>query len=88
MMFRRDKRDDRVVADTNVFISALMFGGVPWSFLDLVFLVRSCWSLPRLLTNSKKTPTQVQSVTRDVDLIRTRLQINALVVSRDCSPIS
>jgi putative PIN family toxin of toxin-antitoxin system len=28
----------RVVADTNVFISALMFGGLPGSFLDLVLL--------------------------------------------------
>jgi predicted nucleic acid-binding protein len=28
----------RVVADTNVLISALMFGGVPGSLLDLAFL--------------------------------------------------
>ena len=28
----------RVVADTNIFISALMFGGLPGSFLDLAFL--------------------------------------------------
>ena len=28
----------RVVVDTNVVISALMFGGVPGAFLDLVFL--------------------------------------------------
>jgi len=27
----------RVVADTNVFISALMFGGLPEAFLDLAF---------------------------------------------------
>jgi putative PIN family toxin of toxin-antitoxin system len=28
----------RVVADTNIYISALMFGGLPGSFLDLAFL--------------------------------------------------
>ena len=28
----------RVVIDTNVYISALMFGGLPGSLLDLVFL--------------------------------------------------
>jgi putative PIN family toxin of toxin-antitoxin system len=28
----------RVVADTNVFISGLLFGGLPKSFLDLAFL--------------------------------------------------
>jgi hypothetical protein len=28
----------RVVADTNVYISALMFGGLPGSFLDLALL--------------------------------------------------
>ncbi len=28
----------RVVADTNIFISALMFGGLPGSFLDLALL--------------------------------------------------
>jgi putative PIN family toxin of toxin-antitoxin system len=28
----------RVVLDTNVYISALMFGGVPGALLDLAFL--------------------------------------------------
>jgi predicted nucleic acid-binding protein len=28
----------RVVADTNIFISALMFGGLPAIFLDLAFV--------------------------------------------------
>jgi predicted nucleic acid-binding protein len=28
----------RVVADTNILISALMFGGLPGYFLDLAFL--------------------------------------------------
>jgi len=46
----------RVVADTNIFISALMFGGVPGSFLDLAslgtfLLVTS----PVLWTNSTKS---------------------------------
>ncbi len=27
----------RVVADTNIYISALMFGGLPGTFLDLAF---------------------------------------------------
>lgn len=27
----------RVVADTNIYISALMFGGLPGAFLDLAF---------------------------------------------------
>lgn len=27
----------RIVADTNIFISALMFGGLPGAFLDLAF---------------------------------------------------
>jgi hypothetical protein len=33
----------RVVADTNIFISALMFGGLPGSFLDLAFLRSFRW---------------------------------------------
>lgn len=28
----------RVVADTNIFISALLFGGLPGSFLDMAFV--------------------------------------------------
>lgn len=28
----------RVVADTNIYVSALMFGGLPGTFLDLAFL--------------------------------------------------
>jgi len=35
----------RVVVDTNVYISALMFGGPPGSLLNLAFLLRSCLKL-------------------------------------------
>ena len=28
----------RVVADTNIFISALMFGGMPGTFMDFAFV--------------------------------------------------
>jgi uncharacterized protein len=72
----------RVVADTNVFISALMFGGVPGSFLDLVFqgsflLVTS----PALLDElDEKLRLKFKVSPEDADVIRTRIQINALVV--------
>jgi putative PIN family toxin of toxin-antitoxin system len=72
----------RVVADTNVFISALMFGGLPSSFLDLAFL-RSFLLLtsPALLDElDEKLRLRFGLSPKDADLVRARLQSSALVV--------
>ena len=72
----------RVVADTNVFISALMFGGLPGSFLDLAFL-RSFLLLtsPALLDElDEKLRLRFGLSPEDADLVRARLQSSALVV--------
>lgn len=72
----------RVVADTNIFISALMFGGLPGSLLDLallrsIFLVTS----PELLDElDEKLRLKFEVSSKDADAIRARLEDCALVV--------
>ncbi len=73
----------RVVADTNIFISALMFGGVPGSFLDLAFqstflLVTSLALLDEL---DEKLRTKFELSPGDADLIRNRLESISDIVS-------
>jgi uncharacterized protein len=73
----------RVVADTNIFISALMFGGLPGSFLDLAFL------RPFVLVTSPTLLDELDEKLRgkfkvspgDADMIRARLASCALVVT-------
>jgi putative PIN family toxin of toxin-antitoxin system len=75
----------RVVADTNIFISALMFGGLPGTFLNLAFvqsfqLVTSPVLLDEL---DKKLRMKFEVSPKDADLIRARLETRALVVEPD-----
>jgi putative PIN family toxin of toxin-antitoxin system len=73
----------RVLADTNIFISALMFGGIPGEFLDLAFagaflLVSSPTLLDEL---DEKLRLKFELSPSDADLIRGRLEAIADVVS-------
>lgn len=73
----------RVVLDTNVYISALMFGGLPGELLDLAFageflLVTSPVLLDEL---EEKLRFKFGVETADVDLIRGRLERIAEIVS-------
>jgi uncharacterized protein len=73
----------RVVADTNIFISALMFGGLPGSFLDLAFvgsfqLVTSPVLLDEL---DEKLRLKFGLSANDADLVRAKLEKTALVVA-------
>jgi len=73
----------RVVADTNIFISALMFGGVPGSFLDLAslgtfLLVTSPVLLDEL---DEKLRLKFELSPTDADIVRSRLEATAQIVS-------
>jgi putative PIN family toxin of toxin-antitoxin system len=77
----------RVVADTNIYISALMFGGVPGAFLDLAFvksfqLVTSPLLLDEL---DEKLRGKFEVSPKDADLVRLRLETTAMVVEPDFS---
>jgi putative PIN family toxin of toxin-antitoxin system len=72
----------RVVADTNIFISALMFGGLPGAFLDLAFarsfqLVTSPTLLDEL---QQKLRNKFQISNTDANSIRAKLAKHALLV--------
>jgi uncharacterized protein len=72
----------RVVLDTNVYISALMFGGLPGSLLDLAFL-RSFTLIisPDLLQElDEKLRGKFRVPAADVAFIRARLENVAQVV--------
>jgi uncharacterized protein len=72
----------RVVADTNIFISALVFGGLPGSFLDLAFL-RSFQLVtsPILLHElDEKLRLKFALSTDDADRVRAKLESAALVI--------
>jgi uncharacterized protein len=71
----------RVVADTNVLISALMFGGLPGSFLDLALsraflLVTSSALLDEL---DEKLRGKFEVTGDDAEMIRLRLLNSSLV---------
>lgn len=77
----------RVVVDTNIFISALMFGGIPGTFLDLAFvksfqLVTSPVLLDEL---DEKLRGKFEVSPKDANLIRLRLEAAALIVEPDFS---
>jgi putative PIN family toxin of toxin-antitoxin system len=72
----------RVVLDTNVYISALMFGGLPGSLLDLAFL-RSFTLIisPALLDELHEKLQEKFGVSeQDVAIVRARLERLAQVV--------
>jgi uncharacterized protein len=75
----------RVVADTNIFISALMFGGLPSSFLDLAFLgsFRLVTSPALLDELDEKLRVKFEVASEDADLIRARLERVSLIVKPD-----
>jgi len=73
----------RVVADTNVLISAFMFGGLPGEFLDLAFvggflLVSSPVLLDEL---DEKLRIKFEVSAGDAEVIRGRLEAVAEVIS-------
>jgi uncharacterized protein len=72
----------RVVADTNIFISALMFGGLPGTFLDLAFVTSfQLVTSPVLLDElDEKLRAKFEVSSEDAALIRARLQSCALVM--------
>lgn len=73
----------RVVADTNIFISALMFGGLPGAFLDLAFLpVFTLVTSPVLLDElDEKLRLKFGLSSTDADLVRSKLEANADLIS-------
>ncbi len=77
----------RVVVDTNVFISALMFGGLPGSVLDLVLLqaVQLVTSAALLDELDEKLRLKFEVAPGDADAIRTKLENCALVVKPSIS---
>jgi putative PIN family toxin of toxin-antitoxin system len=75
----------RVVADTNVFISALMFGGLPGRFLDLALLRRFTLVTSKALLDEldEKLRGKFAVSERDALTIRAKLEGNAEVVDPD-----
>jgi uncharacterized protein len=73
----------RVVADTNIFISALMFGGLPGSFLDLAFLPAfTLVTSPVLLDElDEKLRLKFGLSSADADFIRSKLEANADLIN-------
>ena len=75
----------RVVADTNVYISALMFGGVPGAFLDLALLQSfTLVASPAILDElDEKLRLKFAVSAKDAALIRARLERSAEMVEPD-----
>jgi uncharacterized protein len=73
----------RVVADTNIFISALMFGGLPGAFLDFAFLPAfTLVTSPVLLDElDEKLRLKFGLSSTDADLVRSKLEANADLIS-------
>jgi putative PIN family toxin of toxin-antitoxin system len=72
----------RVVLDTNVYISALMFGGLPGSLLDLAFLRAFTLIIsPALLDElDEKLQAKFEMTIEDAAFLRARLRKIAQVV--------
>jgi uncharacterized protein len=72
----------RVVADTNILISALMFGGLPGSFLDLAILqsFMLVTSPPLLDELNEKLRLKFKVSATDVALVRAKLEASSEVV--------
>ncbi len=75
----------RVVADTNVFISALMFGGLPGQFLDLALRRRFTLVTSKVLLDEldEKLRGKFAVSERDAQAIRAKLEGNASIVAPD-----
>lgn len=72
----------RVVADTNIFISALMFGGVPGAFLDLALMnAFRLVTSPALLDElDEKLRVKFRVSPGDTFAVRSKLEGIALIV--------
>jgi putative PIN family toxin of toxin-antitoxin system len=75
----------RVVLDTNVYISALMFGGLPGSLLDLAFLQSFVLvASPALLDElDEKLRLKFEVPSEDAAMIRAKLESTAEIVRPD-----
>jgi putative PIN family toxin of toxin-antitoxin system len=75
----------RVVADTNVFISALMFGGLPGQFFDLALRRRFTLITSKALLDEldEKLRGKFAVSERDALSIRRKLEDSASVVEAD-----
>jgi putative PIN family toxin of toxin-antitoxin system len=75
----------RVVADTNVFISALMFGGLPGRFLDLALGRRFTLVISEALLDELDEKLRGKFAVSESDAlaIRAKLEDNATVVNPD-----
>jgi putative PIN family toxin of toxin-antitoxin system len=75
----------QVVADTNIFISALMFGGLPGQFLDLALRRRITLVTSKALLDEldEKLRGKFAVSEHDALSIRAKLEANASVVDPD-----
>jgi putative PIN family toxin of toxin-antitoxin system len=75
----------RVVADTNVFISALLFGGNPGRFLDLALHRKFVLVTSHALLNELDEKLRGKFAISDSDarMIRVKLEASAAVVNPD-----
>ena len=75
----------RVVADTNVFISALVFGGLPGRFLDLALRRKFTLVISKALLDELDEKLRGKFAVSESDAlaIRARLEDNATVVDPD-----
>ena len=75
----------RVVADTNVLISALMFGGLPWKFLDLALRREFALVTSKALLDEmdEKLRGKFAVSERDALAIRAKLEDNAVLAYPD-----
>jgi putative PIN family toxin of toxin-antitoxin system len=75
----------RVVFDTNVYISALMFGGLPGSLLDLAFLQSFVLVISPALMDEldEKLRLKFEVSGEDAAIIRAKLEGNAEIVMPD-----
>ena len=75
----------RAVADTNIYISALMFGGLPGVLLDLAFqgLFLLITSQPLLDELEEKLSGKFALAPEDVRVVRDRLERTAALMAPD-----
>jgi putative PIN family toxin of toxin-antitoxin system len=75
----------RIVADTNIFISALLFGGLPGEFLRLALLRKFALVTSKALLDEldEKLRGKFAISDRDARSIRAKLQDSATVVDPD-----
>jgi uncharacterized protein len=75
----------RVVADTNIFVSAVMFGGLPGAFLDLAIVGAFTLVVSAVLLDEldEKLRVKFEVAPNDATMIRAKLQGIAEIVTPD-----